>query len=206
MMRRLICIFVSALSLLGITTLYASEIRHYAVESGDAMDDGEGAFSIWGGYPDSGLRYLASPIQYFDIGVQMDVAYDPTFALGMPFKVQLLESPARTLNFALDFMPNLTFRYATSEVSVFSKLEGGFSAGWKFYRGYCLFLKGAYAIEIPISQSSTFAHFPLAMTGFEFPLTRDFNLGIRGLARFRDYDPNAFEYGGHLIFTFGFWD
>ena len=99
------------------------ERRYYAVETGDAMDDGEGAFSIWGGYPDSGLRYLASPVQYFDIGVQMDVSYDPTFALGVPVKAQLLESPAKTLNLAVDFLPNLSFRYSRSEVSVFSKLQ-----------------------------------------------------------------------------------
>ncbi len=212
MMRRLICILAVLATSAFATALHASEIRQYAVESGDAMDDGEGAFSIWGGYPDSGLRYLASPVQYFDIGVQLEVNYNPVFALGMPLKVQLLESPAKTLNLSFDFMPNLSFSYATSEVSVFSKLQGGFSGGWKFYRGYAIFLNGAYAVELPLSPGEDGesyklrSHYPIVMNGFELPLTRSFNLGLRGLARFRDYNPDEYEYGGHLIFTFGFWD
>jgi len=185
---------------------YARAGEYFSLESGETLDQGEGAFSIWGGYPYAGMKYILCPTHYFDTGIQFDVDYEPTFGLGVPLKVQLLESSGGKLNFALSFLPNLNFRFAKGDVAVYSKIFGGFDTGWKIYRGITFFLRGHYAVELPISEIAEFAHYPRAKAGFEFPVLRTFNIGVEGFAEFKEYKVDDFVYGGNLILSFALWD
>jgi len=178
----------------------------YTLEDGFALEKDSAAVLIYGGYPRSGLAYIAAPWNYVNMGMRLEADYDPGFSLGAPVKVQLLESPEGKLNFALTLTPALYFNFVdTDDLKVQFLLNPGFSAGWRIVRHLCYFLSAAYDLHLPVSENITFQHFPPVQSGFEIPTGTLVNVILKGLVEFHDYDPDAFVYGGSLGLGLALW-
>ncbi len=195
-MRRLIGLLIFACALTAFSSAWAGEAEPYTVTDGDVIERDRAALFLYGGYPRSGFAYIAAPWDYIAVGFQFDAEYHPAFAMGAPWKFQLLESAGETLNFALTIHPALYFNFERSNAEVLAWMHPGFAAGWHFYRSMALTLNGRYAVILPISNDATFSHHPIVELGFEFPLGRNFNLALKGLTEFENYEPDDFVYGG----------
>ncbi len=194
------------LLLLLCTPLYAGmDENHYTLEDGDTLHKGRGALLLLGGYPRSGLAFSAAPWKYVNVGFRMEMEYDPSFDLAVPFKFQMLESDNERLNLALTLAPSFYALFLEDDYDVSFRLKPGVAAGWRFYRGLTYFLSAEYMAVFPVSAKAEWAHYPLLGTGFEIPLPRHVNLIFKGLVEFRDYAPDAFVYGGYFGIAVGLW-
>ncbi len=218
MIRTALLTLTILLAIMG--NVYGADDPYYTLEDGDTIDRGHGAFLMYGGYPLAGLEYVAAPWDYITVGFRLDVRYlEPSFAIGAPFKFQILESDKEDLNFALTIYPGADFNFSSDKADVVFFVNPGFAAGWRFYGGNTFFINGSYMLGISISPEGDidgdpttddsrdlFRHHPIIGAGFEIPLGPSIvNMIFKGTVEFFDYDPDEFVYGGYLGLAFALW-
>lgn len=179
----------------------------YMLSDGDTLLRGQAAFSIYGGYPQSSLAYIAAPWHYVNLGVEVDVSYEPAFSMGVPLEVQFLESEDESLNLSLTLLAALFFNFDGSlpDPEMLLRFDPGFSSGWRFHRLAGWFLSGHYALNVPISVGGAFSHHPSLASGFEVRTPSIVNVILKATVDFTDYDPDRFVYGGALGLGFSLW-
>lgn len=197
-------LFLISFIILSQTNTYAFS-DNFTLEDGGTLDRDKAAIYVFGGYPKSGLSYIAAPYRYLNIGFEVEVEYSPSFVLGAPFKLQLLESKGKKLNFALTFMPALDFNFKDTKDQVTIVVLPGFASGWQFVEGISWFLKGEYALLTMINPTTSFHHHPIVETGIEWQTPSIINVIFKGLVEFREYNPDDFVYGGTIGLGFALW-
>ncbi len=163
---------------------------------GQTLHSDHASLTVETGYPYTSAQFLAAPLTYFNVGVRVDVDYQPEFHFMIPLIVQMLESSDSRFNLALEFRPGLFFNFSdTSNVDL--PLSVGTRMGFRFVDTASYFLQLRYSNDIGLSRSH-FDHYPEIKTGFEIRLTEYLNLMLSGLAEFHRYEPEAFDYGGQI--------
>jgi hypothetical protein len=198
---RAVLLAVVVVSLFAAAPVQALETLY----DGRTIEREHSALIFYGGYPDSGLAFIAAPLRYFNVGFKAQITYDPMFAVGAPIKVQMLESENRTLNLALTLSPSIWFGFGGGETTVTAWFDPGVAAGWHFIDEMGWFWAARYVLIAPISEGAAFSHFPEIQTGFEIGTGTRVSVIVDGQVEFREYDPARFGFGGHLGLGVSLW-
>ena len=150
----------------GIDYLDRVRNRPFALEDGRTLGEGHIAGSVAGGYPETRLMFQFTPVDYFDMGMRLDIGYDPDFDLGYFLKVQFLEAPGRWFNLGMRVRTGFRWEAADTDRFYFTPrvaLLMGFGGSWLYFP---LEIEWGFDVALPQHQDHRSALSSLA--GVEF--------------------------------------
>jgi|GEM_PF-3142812 len=169
--------------------------RPFALEDARTIGEGHIAGSVAGGYPESRLMFQFTPERYFDMGVRLDIGYNPDFDLSYFLEVQFLEAPGGWFNLGARVRTGFRWEMAETDRFYFTpklalvmgfggsmvffpiEVEWGFDVALPKNQDHRSGLSSMAGVEVLVYEKLTL----FAKAGYDVSLYNDAYQGVRAL-------------------------